>query len=224
MIRLMLVDDQKLLVKSLKRVIESLANDMVVVATASDGNEALELLKSVQPDIILLDVRMPGMDGVETAQLVSTKYPEIQIVMLTTFDDDDYIKEALKYGVVGYILKDIEPTDLISCIRAIDSGSVLISPSVAAKLFNQILHFEKKEKNDTITEADSIPLWMKSLSPREREVLKLIAKGFTNRQIADKLFIAEQTVRNHVSIIYSKLGVHNRISTMKMAMEANLNK
>lgn len=224
MIRLMLVDDQKLLVKSLKRVIESMDDNMTVVATASDGNEALELLKSVQPDILLLDVRMPGMDGVETARHVSTRYPKIQIVMLTTFDDDDYIKEALKYGVVGYILKDIEPTDLISCIRAIDSGSVLISPSVAAKLFNQIQHFEKKEKNNTITEADSIPPWMKSLSPRERDVLKLIAKGLTNRQIADKLFIAEQTVRNHVSIIYSKLGVHNRISTMKLAMEANLNK
>ena len=224
MIRLMLVDDQKLLVKSLKRVIEFMADDMTVIATASDGNEALELLKSVQPDILLLDVRMPGMDGVETARLVSTKYPEIQIVMLTTFDDDDYIKEALKYGVVGYILKDIEPTDLISCIRAIDSGSVLISPSVAAKLSNQIQHLEKeKEGSGDITE-DSIPGWMKSLSPRERDVIKLIAKGFTNRQIADKLFIAEQTVRNHVSLIYSKLGVHNRISTMQMAMDANLNK
>ena len=224
MIRLMLVDDQKLLVKSLKRVIESMANDMTVVATASDGHEALELLKSKQPDILLLDVRMPGMDGVETARHISEKYPKIQIVMLTTFDDDDYIEEALKYGAVGYILKDIEPIDLISCIRAIDSGSVLISPSVAAKLFNQIQHFEKKEKNNTVTESDSIPPWMKSLSPRERDVLKLIAKGLTNQQIADKLFIAEQTVRNHVSIVYSKLGVHNRITTMQMVLEANLNK
>ena len=110
MIKLMLVDDQILLVKSLKRVIESISDDMEIIATAYDGKEALELLKSVQPDIILLDVRMPGMDGVETARIVSTMYPKVQIVMLTTFDDDDYIREALKYGVVGYILKDIEKT------------------------------------------------------------------------------------------------------------------
>ena len=224
LIKLMLVDDQILLVKSLKRVIESISDDMEIIATAYDGKEALELLKSVQPDIILLDVRMPGMDGVETARIVSSMYPKVQIVMLTTFDDDDYIKEALKYGVVGYILKDIEPLDLISCIRAIYSGSVLISPLIAAKLFKQIQYFERKEDNITDTSGDSIPLWMKALSPRERDVLKLIAKGLTNRQIADKLFIAEQTVRNHVSLIYSKLGVHNRITTMQMVLEANLNK
>jgi DNA-binding NarL/FixJ family response regulator len=224
LIKLMLVDDQILLVKSLKRVIESMADDMKVIATAYDGSEAIELLQSVQPDIMLLDVRMPGMDGVETARNVSTMYPKVQIVMLTTFDDDDYIKEALKYGVVGYILKDIEPPDLISCIRAIYSGSVLIAPAIAAKLFKQIQYFEDREKRKADTSGDSIPLWMKALSPREREVLKLIAKGFTNRKIADTLFIAEQTVRNHVSLIYSKLGVHNRISTMQMVIDANLNK
>jgi DNA-binding NarL/FixJ family response regulator len=223
MIQLMLVDDQKLLVKSLKRVIESLTEDMEVIATASNGHEALDLLQTVHPDILLLDVRMPGMDGVETARLVSERYPEIQIVMLTTFDDDDYIKEALEYGAVGYILKDIEPVELVSCIRAIDSGSVLISQSIASKLFNQIQHFEKVKEKSPSLEEDFIPPWLKSLSPRERDVLKLIAKGLTNHQIADQLFIAEQTVRNHVSIIYSKLGVHNRISTMQMALNANLN-
>ncbi len=224
MIRIMLVDDQKLFIKSLKRVIESIAEDMEVIAIAYDGNEALKLMELRLPEILLLDVRMPGMDGVDTARVVAEKYPEVQVVMLTTFDDDNYVKEALKYGVVGYILKDIEPKDLISCIRAINSGSVLISPSVASKLFNQIQHFESRDKIGVNTVEDPIPPWMKSLSLREREVLKLIAKGLTNRQIADKLFIAEQTVRNHVSIIYSKLGVHNRISTMQLAIDAHLNK
>lgn len=224
MIRLMLVDDQKLFVKSLKRVIESLAEEMTVIGIASDGKEALRQMESVLPDILLLDVRMPGMDGVKTARIVAEKYPDVQVVMLTTFDNDDYIKEALRYGAVGYILKDIEPPDLIASIRAIASGSVLISPSVASKLFNQIQNFEDKERSDEETSVDSIPPWMKSLSPREREVLKLIARGLTNRQIAESLFIAEQTVRNHVSVIYSKLGVHNRITTMQMVMEARINK
>ena len=224
MIRLMLVDDQKLFVKSLKRVIESLADEMIVIGIAKDGKDALKQMESVLPDILLLDVRMPGMDGVETARIVSEKYPEVQVVMLTTFDNDDYIKEALKYGAVGYILKDIEPLDLIASIRAIASGSVLISPSVASKLFKQIQSFEDKKQFNEDTSSKSIPVWMKSLSPREKDVLKLIAKGLTNRQIGDTLFIAEQTVRNHVSVIYSKLGVHSRITTMQMAMEAHINK
>ncbi len=224
MIRLLLADDQVLFVKSLKRVIESSATDMEVVATAADGREVLKILESQQPDIILLDVRMPVLDGVETAKIVREKYPKIQIVMLTTFDNDEYVIESFQYGVVGYILKDIEPHHLISSIRAIHEGSVLISPVIAAQLFNQIRTTEGGRTEGPDLKKATLPDWARSLTPREMEVLRLLARGYNNRRIAEELFIAEQTVCNHVSVIYSKLGIHDRIATMQLVLDSESGK
>jgi DNA-binding NarL/FixJ family response regulator len=204
-IHLLLVDDQVLFIESLKRVLESLAPDIKVDTTAYNGATAIELLDEYTPHIVLMDVKMPVMDGVEATKIMHQKYPDIHIIMLTTFDDDDYVFEALRNGAVGYILKDISPQELITSIRAVHNGSVLISPSVAKTLIR-----DKPSKAKIESETNDEPIWFQSLSSREKEILKCMVEGLKNREISEKLFIAEQTVRNHVSTIYAKIGENNR--------------
>ena len=160
---------------------------------------------------------MPKMDGVETAKYISVNYPKIKIVMLTTFDDDDYVQEALKYNVVGYILKDTPLTELITMIPIVNEGTVLISQKVAKKLLSGH-HHKNMGQSASITDEklDSMPEWYDKLTPRELEILVCVAQGLDNGEIADSLCIAEQTVKNHISIIYSKLGVHKRLQAMRL--------
>ena len=221
-IRVVLVDDQVLFAKSLKTVLETYTEDIKIVGLVHNGEEAIECARSTQPDIVLLDVRMPGMDGVKAAHIIHEELPKIQVIMLTTFDDDEYVREALQYGAVGYLLKDIDPSELIASIRAVYKGSVLISPAVAAKLVKHIEHFAKHPDAPS-GNSFTVPPWLDSLTKREKEVLSMLAKGYNNKEISNLLFIAEQTVRNHVSTIYSKLGIHDRIKTMQMALKASLN-
>jgi DNA-binding NarL/FixJ family response regulator len=197
-------------------VIESRAEDIKVVATASNGHEAVDKVAEFSPDVALLDVRMPEMDGVEAAKQIHQEYPDVSIVMLTTFDDDEYVRDALSYGAVGYLLKDIPPKKLIASIRAVKEGSVMMAPSIAKKLIRQVSVEPAKSPEE---EKEEKPQWLKDLSRRELEVLKLLAEGYDNRQISEQLCIAEQTVKNHVSEIYSKLGTHSRIKTMKMVQK-----
>jgi len=220
-INVLLVDDQVLFAESLKTVLETRAKDINIVGVAYDGLQALKFVEKEHPDIVLMDVRMPNMDGVETTRILIEKYPEIQIVMLTTFDDDEYVHEALHHGAAGYLLKDIPPYELITAVRAVKEGSVLISPVIAKKLVDQSFNIDHK-----ISAEDESPNtnsnWIETLSKREKEVLHLIAQGYDNREIAESLFIAEQTVKNHVSVIYSKLGASNRMQAMKMANIENI--
>jgi DNA-binding NarL/FixJ family response regulator len=208
-IRVLLADDQKLFAESLRTLIETYAEDIEVVGIASDGVEAVQLCEELSPDLILMDVRMPNMDGVEATQKIFEKTTSVRIMVLSTFDEDEYVKTALHYGASGYLLKDISPTELIASIRAIIEGAIQISPSVAEKLVDRIYY--KTENHESNLS------WYNTLSNREKEIFKLVSKGYGNRQIAEELFIAEQTVRNYVSSMYSKLGVNDRFQIIRLA-------
>jgi DNA-binding NarL/FixJ family response regulator len=211
-IAVLLADDQLLFVESLKTVLETRASDLSIQDIAHNGLEAVEAVRRRQPDIVLMDIRMPVMDGVEATRIIHQEYPEVAIMMLTTFDDDEYVTEALKLGAAGYLLKDSPPNELIAAIRSLLQGSVIISPQVANKLL-RIGDAEKRR--DPAAETD--PGLLKFLSRREIEILRLIGQGEDNTGIAERLFISEQTVKNHVSVIYSKLNIHNRIKVMQLA-------
>ena len=214
-IRLLLVDDQILFAESLKTVIELKADDISVVGIASGGEEAIVLAEREQPHIILMDVRMPGMDGVEATKRIHEALPQIIIMMLTTFDDDEYIYEAFNYGATGYLLKDIPINELLTSLRAVKEGAVLISPRVATKLVKNAPSVYRSSESPP---PDVKPFWIDGLGKREREILVYIAKGYDNPHIAAELFISEQTVKNYVSGLYVKLGEHNRMKVMQMAL------
>lgn len=222
-IQIVLVDDQTLFVESLRTVLETRAEDMEVIGVACNGSKAVELVGQCQPDVVLMDVRMPVMNGVESTKLIKEQYPDIKVLMLTTFDDDQYVVEALRYGAVGYLLKDMPPAELISAVRAVHEGGVLISPKVATKLVERIASPPEKGK-DTATPITNTGSWVNELSDREKKILQLMAQGLDNKEIAKTLYIAEQTVKNHVSIIYSKLGVRDRVQASRLVIEAGLDK
>ena len=215
-IRVLLVDDQVLFVESLRTVLSADAG-VTVVGVAHDGRDALTIALRERPDVVLMDVRMPVMDGVESTRLIREQLPETRVLILTTFDDDEYVIEALKLGAAGYILKDIPPEELISSIRAAHEGRILIAPKVAAKIAEKLAGAQDSGKSGS-TES-SPPQWLQELSPREKEVLRLLAEGYDNREIAARLFLAEQTVKNHVSVLYDKMGVKDRIHALRKAAE-----
>jgi DNA-binding NarL/FixJ family response regulator len=161
-----------------------------------------------------MDVRMPVMDGVEATRRIREAHPEARIMMLTTFEDDEYVQEALEHGAAGYILKDIPPAELIASIRVVAGGAFLIAPSVAKSLIHRA--YLKPEFSPTPE-----PEWLRQLSRREREILGRLVEGRSNKEIAAELFIAEQTVRNHISVIYDKTGVDDRAQAVRLAREAS---
>jgi len=216
--KVLLVDDQVLFVESLRTVLMIIADDLDIVGIANSGLEAVELAGRENPDIILMDVRMPGMDGVEASRIILERYHHIKIMMLTTYDDDEYVAEAMKYGASGYMLKDVPPEDLVNSIRAVMAGTIQMSPKILERIMKGGKSFE------SITEEDyrKILARIDNLSKREQEILYLMSEGEDNSKIADQLFIAEQTVKNHVSKIYSKLEVHDRLTVLKIAKKADL--
>ncbi len=220
-IRLLLVDDQVLFVESLKRLIEITIKDILVVGIAPNGKVALEMTAAEKPDLILMDIRMPEMDGVKSTQLIKEKFPQVKILILTTFEDDEYIVEAFRYGAVGYLLKDVPPNDLISAIRQVYRGGVSVSPKMATKLAEKLFQVNQEVKAHELGSTNAHP-WVKELSGREKEILCLLGKGYNNKEIAQRLFIAEQTVKNSISIIYLKIGARDRIQAARIASEAGL--
>lgn len=219
-IKVLLVDDQVLFVESLKTVLNTRAEDLSVVGVANDGQAALALALQEQPDVVLMG--LPVMDGVESTRLIREKLPGTRVLILTTFDDDEYVIEALRLGAVGYILKDIPPEELISAIRTVHEGGVLIAPKVAAKIAEKSAGAQDGGKSRAT--GDAPPQWLQELSPREKEVLRLLAEGYDNREIAARLYLAEQTVKNHVSALYDKMGVKDRIHAIRMAAELGANR
>ena len=211
-IKVLLVDDQVLFVENLRFVLDQMCDDIETVGVALDSEQARGLVATYEPDIVLLDIRMPGIGGCQLVKQLRTIKADIQIVMLTTFDDDEYIREALDNGAIGYLLKGISPSELIESIRAVMANQVVISPDIARKLLkNTPATASRKnllsgaEKDDE--EIDTRPKWMTELSGRERELVKLMAQGFDNRQIAEKACLAEQTEP------VSKIGLRLRRNT-----------
>lgn len=216
--KVLLVDDQVLFVESLKTVLSIIADDLNIIGIAHNGLDALKSVEQEKPDIILMDVRMPEMDGVVATKEILSKYKDIKIMMLTTYDDDEYVDEAMKFGASGYMLKDVPPEDLVNSIRAIMAGTIQMSPGILDRIMKGGKSVEAIIKEDH----RSIGKKIETLSKREQEILFLMSEGQDNTQIALHLFIAEQTVKNHVSKIYSKLGIHDRMTVLKIAKKSDL--
>lgn len=212
-IRLLIVDDQVLFLESLSTFLRNYADDIEVVGLAKNGREAVDMAATLHPDIVLMDVHMPMMDGVEATRRLIEARPGVRILILSTYDEDEYVRSALKLGASGYLLKDISPTELIASIRALKGGAVQISPQIVAKLMKSVI----AEESSPVREFAERLEWFESLTRREREVFSLIATGYDNAQIAVELHMAEHTVRNHVSMIYSKLGVQDRFQIIQLA-------
>ncbi len=198
-IDLLLVDDQRLMRDGLRTLLE-LEDGLRVVAEAENGLQALTAYEEHQPDVVLMDIRMPEMDGVEATRRLLQAHPDARIVILTTFDDDEYVFDALRAGALGYLLKDVSGAELATAIRTVAAGGALIEPSVARKVLVEFARLP--DVPPAAREAH--------LTAREREILTLIAQGLSNRQIAARLFLAEGTVKNYVSNIFDKLGVDDR--------------
>jgi DNA-binding NarL/FixJ family response regulator len=213
-IRVMLVDDQRLMRDGLRTLLE-LEPDMAVVGEAGDGQEALDLYADVQPDVVLMDVRMPLMDGVEATWRLCARWPEARVIILTTFDDDAYVFDGLRAGALGYLLKAVSGQELAEAIRTVVAGGALIEPSVARKVVAEFARLAPPAR----PAADSLP---EPLSERETEILHWLAQGLTNREIALKLSLAEGTVKNYVTNILQKIGARDRTQAALRAQELGL--
>ncbi len=213
-IKVMLIDDQVLLREGLKTIV-NLQDDMEVLLEADHGQMAIEMLKDVKIDVILMDIRMPVMNGVEATAAIKKSYPDTAIIILTTFDDDEYIIEALSNGANGYLLKDIDAHVLTESIREAHAGQMMLPGKIAAKLASHLLNkhlYVPQKQGDPVHELDA-------LTQRELEIGKLMSEGMSNNQIAKKLYLSEGTVKNYVSEIYSKLGTNNRMHAVTLIMQ-----
>ncbi|MCP5101100.1 MAG: response regulator transcription factor [Chloroflexi bacterium] len=215
-IRVLLVDDQSLFREGLNTLL-SIHDDIEVVGEAANGKEALEKVAQLNPDIVLMDVRMPILDGVAATRKLQTQSPDVRVIMLTTFDDDEYVFEGLRAGAVGYLLKDVPSQKLVEAIQTAAKGDTFLQPSVAAKV---VAEFTRMAGKTAVSPSPS-PL-VEPLSNRELEILKLVATGASNREIANTLFIAEGTVKNHVTNILGKLEVRDRTQAALKARDLGL--
>jgi DNA-binding NarL/FixJ family response regulator len=213
-IRLLIVDDQRLMRQGLRTLLE-LEPDLEVVGEAEDGQAALDLFASLAPDVVLMDIRMPVLDGVEATLRLRQRWPQARVIILTTFDDDAYVFDGLRAGALGYLLKDVSGTELAEAIRKVAEGGALIEPSVARKVLAEFARLAEP----TRTPDERLP---EPLSDREQEVLRLLAQGASNRQIANQLFLAEGTVKNYISAILNKLGAADRTQAALRAHELGL--
>jgi len=211
MISILLADDQALFREALRNLI-SLQADLEVVGEAADGEEALKLAKELRPDVVLMDLQMPGMSGVEATRRLQSDQCACRVIALTTFGDDQYVFDCLRAGAVGYLLKDVPSENLFAAIRAAARGESFLQPSVTSRV---LAEFTRLSGQSPPASAGLI----EPLSDRECEILRLIARGSSNREIADALFITEGTVKNHITNILSKLDVRDRTQAALKARE-----
>lgn len=216
-IGLLICEDQVLMRDSL-RVVLDLEPGLRVVGLAGDGIEAVEQAALAHPDVILMDIKMPRLNGVEATAAITTRMPGARVIILTTFDSDDYVFEAIKAGAMGYLLKDVPTGELVATIKRVAAGETFIQPTVATKLLMEYSHRGRLGSDKAFTPA---PI-DEDLSEREKDVLKLLARGASNREIADTLTLAEGTVKNHVSSILLKLHAANRTHAATLARERGL--
>ncbi len=206
-------DDQAIVRDGLELLLK-LERDISVVGLAQDGSEAVTLVKKCSPDLVLMDLKMPGMNGVEATRRIRAEHPDVKVLVLTTFDDDEWVFDAIRAGASGYLLKDTPREKVIEAIRGTVAGKSFVDPLVAGKLLDQVA--SKQEQPATLI--------TNRLTGREVEVLRLVARGLTNAEIAENLHLSEGTVRNHVSAIFSKLAVSDRTQAAILAIQHGLNK
>ncbi len=202
MIRVVLIDDQHLIRQGLKALLE-LEPDLQVVGEGENGQMAIALVETLQPDVVLMDIRMPVMDGVAATREINQQFPGTKVLVLTTFDDDQYVAEALRFGAMGYLLKDTPSEELAAAIRSVYKGYTQLAPGLVEKIMAKV-------PTTAPPTPPTPPSSWDELTPREQEVLRLIAKGASNREIAQSLYISEGTVKNHVTNILNRLNLRDR--------------
>ncbi len=209
-VRVLIADDQALVRSGFRMIVEA-RSDLEVVGEAESGEEAVELCERLRPDVVLMDVRMPGVDGIEaTRRLVAAGNPA-RILVLTTFDLDEYVYAAVRAGASGFLLKDVRPADLVDAIRLVAEGNALLGPTVTRRLLERFADAEPHAAAaETLTE----------LTEREREILRLLSQGLSNAEIAARLFLGETTVKTHVASVLRKLGVRDRVQAVIAAYDA----
>ena len=211
----LIADDQALVRAGFRMILEA-EEDMDVVGEAADGREAVEEARRLRPDVVLMDVRMPDVDGIEaTRRLLGDDGAALKVVMLTTFDMDEYVYDALRAGASGFLLKDVPPEQLVDGIRAVASGDALLAPSITRRVIEEFV----RRPPDSVRTA---PPELAELTARELEVLKLVARGLANAEIAKKLFISETTVKTHVAHVLMKLKLRDRVQAVVFAYESGL--
>jgi DNA-binding NarL/FixJ family response regulator len=214
MIRLLLVDDQALVRGGFRSILEG-QDDLEVVAEASDGAEAIEQALLTNPDVVLMDVRMPRLDGIEaTRRLVAESGLDVRVLMLTTFDDEEYVYEALRAGASGFLLKSAPPRELAGAVRTVAAGEALLAPEITRRMIEDYVSRPRPESD--------APAGLEDLSARELEVFGLIAQGRSNAEIAGALFLSETTVKTHVTRILAKLRLRDRVQAVVLAYECGL--
>ena len=211
--RVLLCDDQALVRSGFRLILEG-REDIEVAGEAEDGREAIELARRLDPDVIVMDVRMPNLDGVEATRRLVAGGSRARILILTTFDLDEYVYEAIRAGASGFLLKDVQPAQLVDAIRVVAAGEALLAPSVTRRLLDRFAH--------TLPGEEKPPPELASLTERELEVLKLLAGGLSNSELAERLFLSETTVKSHISSVLRKLGLRDRVQAVVLAYEAGL--
>jgi DNA-binding NarL/FixJ family response regulator len=210
-IRVLVADDQSM-VRAGFRMLLSGEDDIEVVAEASNGREAVDKAARFSPTVVLMDIRMPELDGLEATRRILAADPEARILVLTTFDLDEYVYEALRAGASGFVLKDDPPEQLIAAVRTVASGDALLSPAITKRVIDEFARIPRPKP----------PKELDDLSARERDVFQLIARGMSNAQIGQELFISETTVKTHVTHILSKLGLHDRVQAVVLAYQTGV--
>lgn len=211
MIKVAIVDDDALMREGLRMILEQ-ADGLEVVASADNGQEAIRIARAYRPDVMLMDVRMPVLDGIEATRRITSSEGSPRVIILTTFELDEYVFEAIRAGASGFLLKRIEPEQLVSAVRVVSGGDALLSPSVTRRLI------EEFTRNRPVGN----PGVLADLTDREREVLELIARGLSNQELAEELFIAANTVKTHIKRILAKLGARDRAQAIVIAYESGL--
>jgi DNA-binding NarL/FixJ family response regulator len=214
LIRVLLVDDEQLVRSGLRMILES-AGDIEVVGEAADGGGAVELVRRHRPDVALMDIRMPAMDGLAATRALTALPDPPRVIMLTTFELDEYVHTALEHGAVGFLLKDTPPRDLIQAVRTVAEGNAMLAPTVTRRL---IAEFASRNSAKAVAARRRLD----TLTGREREVVVALAQGLSNAEIGRRLFMSEATVKAHVSRVLAKLGLSNRVQAAILAHDAGL--
>jgi DNA-binding NarL/FixJ family response regulator len=222
MIKVLLVDDQTLIRQGIRLLLE-IEPDIQVVGQAADGRLALEQVEALHPDVVLMDVRMPEMDGLAATRLLSASHPEVKVIILTTFEDDETVFEGLKAGARGYLLKDISSEEMAQAVRKVAAGEALIQSRLTRKVLAEFSRLATATDRQSSVKggpgAETLPV---ALTERELQVLQALTRGLSNREIAEQLVITEGTVKNHVSSLIDKLGVRDRTQAVLKAQELGL--